>query len=336
MNILLFSHFFYPSVGGVETISEGLARAWQSRGHTVHVVTQTALEDHEPLKGLSVHRNPSFRQMTRLTREADVFVRSGHSLRSFFWPVLFKTPFLTIHHRPLKPRGNALRDSFEKLITHLGHNVAVSGPVADTIPGPTVRIPNTFRPIFDQVPDDTKDRQGLLFVGRLVSQKGADVALDALSLLRERGVHQSLTICGDGPEREALKWQAQNLGLDDSVYFQGWTNAESLAQLYSSSEVSLIPSREEAFGIVALESIASGCPVVASNVGGLPEAVGACGVLVGPEQPKRLADAIEKVLQPDVRETLRRSMPSHVARHRIGAIASEYLDLMTTLTRRMQ
>jgi glycosyltransferase involved in cell wall biosynthesis len=93
----------------------------------------------------------------------------------------------------------------------------------------------------------------------------------------------------------------------------------------------VIPSRKEPFGIVALEAIAGGCPVVASNVGGLPESVGKCGLLVEPENPTALADAIEEVLVPERRAELRNTMPAHVRRHRMERIASEYLDLLKSL-----
>jgi len=209
--------------------------------------------------------------------------------------------------------------------------VAVSTPVAETIPGRTTRIPNTFRSIFDQSGVEDVEREGLLFVGRLVSRKGIDVALEALHLLRERGRTPTLTICGDGPEREVLEKKARRLELGGVVCFEGWTSPETLAVWYRRAAVTLVPSRKEPFGIVALEAIASGCPVVASNVGGLPEAVRDCGVLVKSNDPEALADGIEKVLDPGMRRSLREAMPAHVDRHRIDRIAGEYLDLFNSV-----
>jgi glycosyltransferase involved in cell wall biosynthesis len=96
---------------------------------------------------------------------------------------------------------------------------------------------------------------------------------------------------------------------------------------YRRSKLLLVPSRYEPFGIVALEAIAGGCPVVAAKTGGLPEAVGNCGILVAPDDAQELAHGIERALQPDVRETLQSSMPAHVDRHRIDRIAMDYLHL---------
>jgi glycosyltransferase involved in cell wall biosynthesis len=124
---------------------------------------------------------------------------------------------------------------------------------------------------------------------------------------------------------------ARELDVADHVDFQGWTEPNELVDLYQKSRVALIPSRKEPFGIVALEAIAGGCPVVASNVGGLSEAVGDCGLLVDPDTPEALAEAIETALQPETRRRLQKAMPAHVERHRIDRIAQEYLDLLESV-----
>jgi glycosyltransferase involved in cell wall biosynthesis len=332
MRIIVDSHFFHPSVGGVEMMSEGLARAWESRGHRVTVVTDTPRNGHEEPGDLEVVRGPSIVKKIRLAQWADVYVRSGNSLKSLPWPVLTGTPHVTIHHRPLaESHMKSVRLLMERGATFLCHNVAVSTAVAETLPGRTTTIPNTFRTTFDQSDADKNKREGLLFVGRLVSRKGIDVAVEALRDLRDRGERETLTICGDGPERETLEAKVRQLKLEDAVHFEGWSSPEELAEKYRNAAATLVPSRKEPFGIVALESIASRCPVVASNVGGLPEAVGDCGILVEPESPEALADGIEKALHPDVRETLRDPMAEHVNRHRIDRIAEEYLEVLESV-----
>lgn len=329
MQILLDSHFFYPSIGGVEMMTEGLARAWQSKGHQVCVTTKTSLDGHEEHEALSVVRSPSPSRMGRLTRRADVMVRSGNALRSLPWPVLTNTALVTIHHRALsRTHLGRTRSIVEKLSTYVGTNVAVSSAVAPTIPGPVVQIPNAFRPIFDQLDRNTSPREGLLYVGRLVQEKGVDVAIQALSCLHERKRDERLTICGDGPYRDKTERAVQRMGLQNHVTFTGWASPSTLAELYLGAEAVLVPSRRENFGLVALEAIASGCPVVASNVGGLPEAVGKCGVLVEPNSPVALADGIEAVLQTSTKRSLRTEMSSHVGRHRMDRIATDYLHLL--------
>lgn len=315
-------------------MTHGLADAWQAAGARVRVVTATPLNGEDELTDLCVKRQPSSLRRLRLSDWADIVVRSGNSLRSLSWPVLTGTPAITIHHRPLSAEyGGRVRSIVERATSRFGWNVAVSSFVAETIPGSVVRIPNSFRPIFDQVGEGDGNREGVLFVGRLVDRKGVDVALSALQMLRGKGIDESLTVCGDGPERERLEQKSRHLGVSKEVNFIGWTGRERLAELYSRSKVVIIPSRKEPFGIVALEAIASGCPVVASDVGGLPEAVGECGVLVEPDQPEALAEGIETVLQPVTRRSLREAMPAHVERHRIDRIADEYLRLFESVLR---
>jgi glycosyltransferase involved in cell wall biosynthesis len=335
MKIFLESRAFYPSVGGLEMMSRGLASAWQDAGHRVRVATITPLNGESEIESLSVDRAPSPAAMQRHVQWADMFVQSGISLRSLHWPLLSGTPLVIIYHNLLSGGQDAgLRAWLKRRATHLGANVAVSGPVANTVPGPVVRIPNTFRPVYDQPDAEDEGRDGLLFVGRLVSVKGADVAIEALRQLRETGVDTTLTICGDGSERDALERQVADAGLADRVTFEGWTDPDALAEQYRTAELLLIPSRYEPFGIVALEAIASGCPVVAARTGGLPEAVDDCGLLVPPEDAEALADAVERARRSDVRQNLRAAMPAHVARHCIDRIATDYLHLLRRVVRK--
>lgn len=318
-------------------MGRGLATEWQKRGHEVTVTTKTPLEGSEEIDDLAVIRRPSFLETIQLMRWADVFVQNGASLRSLPFPLITRTPFVSIHQSPPIRPGSSVPDGLRQWTTHLRRmNVAVSGAVAEYIPGPVTKIPNTFRSIFDQIDVEQGDenRDGLLFVGRLVSEKGADLAIEALHELRRSGINRTLTICGDGPERTILEKKVYQCGLDDAVTFNGWTSPETLARLYRKAEVAVIPSRDEPFGIVALEAIASGCPVVASNVGGLPEAVGDCGLVVKPDRPMVLADAVETALDPDTRASLQMNMPAHTAQHRIGQIAKEYLNLLKSTVAR--
>jgi glycosyltransferase involved in cell wall biosynthesis len=294
-------------------------------------MTATPLEGESELGDLDVLRSPSPSDWMRQVQWADVFFQNGVSLRSLGYAVLGGCPIVFRHPDILRPTDKSLdlRNELKRWATTLGQNIASCEAVADPIRGATVTVPNTVRPVFqDQLDSEGEDssRSGLLFVGRLVSFKGVEVAIRALRILRERGVEQTLTLCGDGPEREALRRQVEQYGLSDAVTFEGWTEPDDLVRHYSTAEAALVPSRYEPFGIVALEAIACGCPVVASNVDGLPDAVGDCGLLVPPNDPEKLADAVERVLQPTVRQELRSAMPTHVERHRIDRIADEYLD----------
>lgn len=328
MNILLESRVFHPSVGGLETMGRELAAAWKGRGHDVRVVTVTPLGEEQEIDTLDVVRQPSPSTLWKLLQWCNLFFQNGVSLRSLGPALLSRKPIVYRHPDILKARTahTGIRNALKRLATHLGHNIVTSDPVAGSVPGPKTRIPNTYRPMFRNVPKrpDTA-RNGLLFVGRLVSVKGADLALNALAQLHSDGRTTILTICGDGPERQALEQQARELDVEKYVHFAGWSTPEALVQRYARAEIVLMPSRYEPFGIVALEAIAAGCPVVASRTGGLPEAVGPCGVLVPPDDPEALVHGIKQAAAR--REVLLQPREAHLKQFAIETIAERYLDV---------
>lgn len=119
----------------------------------------------------------------------------------------------------------------------------------------------------------------LLFVGRLVPKKGADVAVEALAHLRSKGLDVRLDLVGDGPLRGELEAQTDRLGIRDRVHFAGWKSQTELMAFWDRSDVLVVPSRtardgdQEGIPNVVKEAMASGLPVVASRHGGIPEMV---------------------------------------------------------------
>ncbi len=114
----------------------------------------------------------------------------------------------------------------------------------------------------------------LLCGGRLVREKGFDVAIQALPEILQRFPNANLWIAGDGPERSELQKQAADLGVAKSVVFQGWVEPRGFAKLTGCCTMVIVPSRwREAFGNVALQAMQMGRPVLASATGGLPEVV---------------------------------------------------------------
>jgi glycosyltransferase involved in cell wall biosynthesis len=141
----------------------------------------------------------------------------------------------------------------------------------------------------------------VLFVGNLVAVKGVDVLLKAWSRLAAAGVLGSedrLAIVGDGPERGRLQAQAEALGLGPRVAFAGAVAFAEVPRWMAASDVLCLPSRSEGTPNVVVEALASGVPVVATRVGGVPELVrqGENGLLVPPEDAPALAEALASAL----------------------------------------
>jgi glycosyltransferase involved in cell wall biosynthesis len=133
-------------------------------------------------------------------------------------------------------------------------------------------------------------------LGRLHEEKGFDILIDAAALLRDRGRAFRLSIAGEGPAAQDLKAQSTRLGLDDRVDFPGWVTPAS--RLLSVLDLFVCSSRTEAFGLVVVEAMAAGAPVIATDIEGPRDilARGRYGRLAAPESPEALAEAMAAAL----------------------------------------
>ncbi len=113
----------------------------------------------------------------------------------------------------------------------------------------------------------------VIFVGRLVGEKGAHVLLEAIPMILSRFGQVKFIIAGKGPEYEALQRRAQELNVSERVILPGFIPDDILLRLYKCSDTAVIPSLYEPFGIVALEGMVARIPVVVSNTGGLNQIV---------------------------------------------------------------
>lgn len=148
----------------------------------------------------------------------------------------------------------------------------------------------------------------IFFLGRLVHEKGVQVLLDAVPLILARHPAARFVIAGEGPARPDLEAQAQRLGVAGRVTFYGYANDADRDRFLRASQAAVFPSLYEPFGIVALEAMAVGTPVVASATGGFREIVrhGHNGLLALPGSPESLAQHVVALLQaPGLADKLR-------------------------------
>jgi len=139
----------------------------------------------------------------------------------------------------------------------------------------------------------------LLFVGRLVPEKGLDVLIKALPIILSKGVNAKIVVVGEGPQRDEYQRLANDHGLGNKILFTGHIDDWTLRALYRVADVAIVPSRFEPFGIVALEAMAAHCPLVASSIGGLDEIVDheGTGLKVPPNNPEALAWGILRIIR---------------------------------------
>jgi len=338
MKILLSSHFFSPSIGGIEAVSDLLAREFIGAGHDVRVVTQTAGDAGSAQFPFAISRCPSVAELLRLVRWCDVFFHNNLSLRTA-WPLLFvNRPWVVAHHTWLARMNGRTgwRDRLKQRVIRRARNIAVSRAIAQHLSSPAVVIGNPYRDdVFRCQSGSVRDRD-LIFVGRLVCDKGVDLLLDALALLRRDGIAPRLTVIGGGPERDALVHQCELLGLDSQVTFAGAIRDRELAATIARHRVLVVPSRwREPFGLVALEGIACGCIVLVADCGGLPDAVGPCGETFAHLDVSALAEKIRRLLDPATDlEPFRAAAAAHLAAHSASAVAAKYLRVLEEAVKR--
>lgn len=163
----------------------------------------------------------------------------------------------------------------------------------------------------------------------MVPDKGCDLLIDALRLLRSAGLKPTLTVNGDGPERNALEQHAINSGLHSQILFAGKISGLVLARELNRHRVIVIPSRwNEPFGIVALEGMACGCFPVVSSGGGLPEATGGNGIVFQNGDVNELANAIKTAM--DVIAVAVPDYSGHLENFKAAAVAGRYLHAFAT------
>jgi D-inositol-3-phosphate glycosyltransferase len=192
---------------------------------------------------------------------------------------------------------------------------------------------------------DLDGRPLLLWVGRMAPIKGLDTLLDAVARLSESGQDMRLLVVGGDADEPtngheiSLRQRIERLGLGDSVRFVGPQPQSVLPLYYAASDVTVLPSYYESFGMVALEAMACGSPVIASRVGGLVTTVrdGVTGFLVPDGDVEALAERIETlVADPELRWRLGREGVRWAAQHRwpcvAEAVCKEYASLEARAT----
>lgn len=336
MRILFSSYAFRPSVGGIETVSAILAEEFAVAGHGVELITETPGTDSDECS-YRIVRCPGLKKLIERLRWADLFFQNNISLRSLLPALLLGKRSIVVHQTWIRnTRGKiGWNDYLKRLVLGRVTNVAINRAVATDLAAKCVIIPNPYRDDLFRIIPGVARKRSVVFLGRLVTDKGVDLLLRALEQLRHEGLQPDLTIIGSGSEAATLASVSRELGLQDQVVFVGQKSGEELVQLLNQHRIMVIPSRwAEPFGVVALEGIACGCALIGSEAGGLKEAMGPCGITFENRDQQSLAAALKRLLlDPALEESLRAAGFSHLARFKKRDVARSYLDLIETPAR---
>jgi len=330
MKILLSSYVFAPSIGGIETVSMLIAPEFVKAGHEVVLITLTPDED-DVERPYPVIRNPSPAKLLELVRWCDVYFQNNISLM-LAWPLLVvRRPWVVAHHTWIRPFGEhyTLRARLKTFLLRYSHNATISRAIAERIETPSTIVGNPYSDqVYKHRPEIPREKE-LVYLGRLVSDKGVDTLIHALLQLKRWGLSPQLTIIGSGSEEKSLRQLARNLRVDEQINFVGSKQPDEISRLLNGHQILVVPSRmPEPFGIVVLEAIASGCVIVASRAGGLPDAVGKCGITYEISDLQALTNALQIVLtKPSLREEILQHADAHLENFRPAVVARKYLGV---------
>ncbi len=322
MKIVMVSLTFLPRVGGLENVMSGLATEWHKKGHELTVFTEVLANTSEtaPYK---IKRAFSIIDFYKQVVKADILLEANISLKTCWVGLLNKKKWF-ITHQLHYSHDKGWKGKLKNYLTKFSNNISCSTYVSNTLLCKGIVINNFFQPGFKRIPSINKSKD-IVFLGRLVSDKGAAVLLQAIHLLNNKNI--AVTIIGDGPEKENLKKQIADLQLKN-IHLIGIKKGQDLAVELNTHKILVVPSTwPEPYGIVALEGMACGCLVVASNNGGLPEAVDKFGILYNDNDPQKLASAIKRALTNfDAYQQNQTDINQYLASKDVSIIAQQYLN----------
>jgi glycosyltransferase involved in cell wall biosynthesis len=344
LKILILTHRFYPDVGGIETNSLILATAFTDMGAEVHVLTWTRYkgETQFPFK---VIRDPALDRILKEHIWADVVFENNPCLR-LSWPNIFiqKPLVIAVNTWVNRVKGTkGIRDKLKNLwFGRADAVIAVSDAIRRKEWPRAIVIENPYNERLFKTLNQKEKTKPFIFLGRLVSDKGAKQAMEAISkLCKENCIDADelqLTITGDGPEREGLVRLREELGLFGAVHFTGVLQGQQLVDCLNEHRYILIPSVwEEPYGNVVLEGMACGCIPIASNGGGIPEAVGKAGFMFKRNDINDMADVIKTVLKNEYNMgKVKQEAPAHLKEHTSDLVSKRYFDLLVSAAEKRQ
>jgi glycogen(starch) synthase len=390
VKLLLYSHDWFPLLGGVQTVTRSLAIGLAQWGQDhpgqsfeVIFVTQTPADgmDDSDLP-FRVVRSPQLHELIALIRWADLISFAGPTLFPVALALLFGKPAVLQHHgyQSVCPNGLLLYEPEHRvcpgyfmkgqylkcvacnkkemgmfgsvrrllltfprrfLARRVTVNVGVSPHVAQRIDLPrTISIWNGVAAPPETQPVDISGAFdgpiGFGYLGRLVTEKGLPVLLQASRELAAQGHSFRLKIVGDGPERASLEAMAREFGLADRTEFVGAMPAHAIREALRGVAVIVMPSVwEDVSPLVAMEQMMDGRLLMASNIGGLGQIVAGGGIAFPPGDAGALAAQMRRVLnEPRWAAALGRAgQQKAFAAFRVERMVAEHVDLYQSLVR---
>lgn len=329
MKILLKGMYFHPEVGGMETHMLNLARYFLKDDNKTEVVTSNSLgnSDFETYQDIDIYRTKFFGKsylgwiLTAmfsiplfLKRASKTDIIHGHDIGAILpctlAKILYKKPVvITLHSSHfLKVTKRVLfRLYFKWGLSRADFIFAASEEIRNVAKDivPSKEITALVNPVDTELfspkkkPEFTTDDDKYILVcpRRLVEKNGVHVLIEAMPKIISK--HKvELYICGDGPLRDEIEERIEELGIGSQINLLGTVPNEKMPNILVSADLVIMPSLMEATSIAALESMATGKPIAASRVGGLPEIIDEeTGYFMEPNNPKSISKTVNIALE---------------------------------------
>lgn len=332
IKVLIYAPAFLPNIGGFENVVHLIANGLKEHVKLI-IVTNTPNIEKDDL-GYEVIRCPNPIKLFKLVKWCDIYFQHNVSLKGIYPLLFFKRKLLITHHGYYTRSNGSIgwQDLIKRNIAkYIAHNLSISSAVARDLGTPSTLVANPYDTSIFNDNINIEKTKDLIFVGRLVSDKGVNILLTALDILKAKKLYPRLTIVGTGPEETTLKNQVNVLKLETQVDFLGSLRGSDLARELSKHKILVIPSLwNEPFGIVALEGIACGCYVIGSEGGGLKDAIGPCGQTFKNGDSNQLAGILEEVIfNENIPKIDKKIIDQHLAKHNPKSVALQYLNIIS-------
>ena len=329
MRILVVTKFYHPRTGGVETTVKHLCEHFVRSNHECTVVTMDRGQvGEEEINGVNVVRfpvdsralggfnRPVWRYLASNLRQGRFDVVNIHQYHILLsaeaallcrlrrLPYVFTTHYHGKGHTPLRnvlfrlyhPFGAVALRGSRRIICVSEHEKR--------------RLASDFRGLekkFTVIPAGVKEfpgsgverqRDALLYVGRLMEYKGLDKVLESMAVLRGRGLHVRLRVVGTGPDKDRLEKTAEGLGVGDRITWLGDVTEEQLEREYRSAAALVLLSSAEAYGLAVAEALSCGTPCVVADREALTEFLSEPGVfgVRYPPDPVEVANVVQRLI----------------------------------------
>ena len=334
LRFLIYSHFYYPSIGGVERHADNLTKLLINKGYYVTIITQIGNRGLEIKPKITIVRRPSIALLSSLIFYHDIIHMQGFNIFVYLFAKLFRKRIVWYHHtydvcsvgggssiykgffKTLEPHlrrnlvGILLWLSFhisrmiakiDKKITHIVTTYYMLMKFRDFVRSSSWNV--IYHPIlFDNLNHISLNNSNhygnyILLYGRMMAGKGEDVLIKALKILKDKGIIYRAIICGPSPSKDYPNNLIKFFRLENQVTYVGPRLGKELIDLINNSSIVVLPTvSEEGFGLTAIEAMYFGKPVIASYTSGLAEIVGNFGILIPPNDPYALAEAILELM----------------------------------------